>query len=281
MRKSGFVFVCTILFVFLSLADAFAFQAKVVPSEINPGDAFIIKVTGLETSEMPSAVLGNDIFYFSRCGDGCFNAIGAVSMETEPGNIIIKLNAAKKTRDLSLVVKPVTFPKINLTLSPEKVFLSPEDLKRANHEAKKLKLILKKISDRLWDGDFILPLDNQLSTKFGVIRIINKEKISPHRGLDIKGKQGDEIKAANRGRVVLAENLFFGGNTIVLDHGQGIYTIYMHLSKFRVKLEDIVSKGDVIGLVGSSGRASGPHLHFGVKVLNINANPVSLVGLDL
>ncbi len=202
-------------------------------------------------------------------------------METKPREYTVKLNVGKKKKDLNLIVKPGTFPEISLTLSPEKVFLSPEDQRKANQEAERLKSIWRKVSDRLWEGDFILPLENQFSTTFGVIRIINKEKISPHRGLDIKGKEGEEVRAANRGRVILAEELFFGGNTIVLDHGVGIYTIYMHLSKFNVKPDDIVSKGDVIGFVGSSGRASGPHLHFGVKVLNINTNPISFVELNL
>jgi len=99
--------------------------------------------------------------------------------------------------------------------------------------------------------------------------------------VDIRGKEGDRVAASNRGRVVLAEELFFGGNTVILDHGQGIFTIYMHLSSFNVKPDDLVSTGDVIGSVGSSGRSSGPHLHFGVKVLGISVNPVSFAKLRL
>jgi murein DD-endopeptidase MepM/ murein hydrolase activator NlpD len=125
----------------------------------------------------------------------------------------------------------------------------------------------------------MLPLENETSTLFGTKRILNKKRVSVHKGLDIKWEE--EVKASNSGRVVLAEELFFGGNTIILDHGQGIYTIYMHLSEFNITPEDIISKGDVIGLVGSSGRSTGPHLHFGVKVLNINTNPISLVKLNL
>lgn len=283
MRKydTVLIFLGSILLVFFTYISADAFQVEVLPSEVNPGDAFIIKVTGTKTSQLPSATLNKKLFYFSSCGKNCFIAICAVGMETKPGKYTIKLNIRKKKKDLNLIVKPVTFPEISLTLPPEKVFLSPEDQKRANQEAEKLRLIWQKISDRLWEGDFILPLENQFSTTFGVIRIINKEKISPHRGVDIKGKKGEEVRASNRGKIVLTEELFFGGSTVVLDHGQGIYTIYMHLSKFNVKPEDIVSKGDIIGFVGSSGRASGPHLHFGVKILNVSANPVSFVKLEL
>jgi murein DD-endopeptidase MepM/ murein hydrolase activator NlpD len=97
----------------------------------------------------------------------------------------------------------------------------------------------------------------------------------------MKGLEGDKVKASNSGRVVIAEELFFGGKTIVLDHGQGIYTIYMHLLRMDVNAGDVVSKGEVIGFVGSSGRATGPHLHFGAKVLNMSVNPVSLWKLHL
>ena len=89
------------------------------------------------------------------------------------------------------------------------------------------------------------------------------------------------MKASNSGSVVLAEDLFFGGNTVVLDHGLGIYTVYMHLSGFNVTPGLRVSKGDIIGFVGSSGRASGPHLHFGVKIFEINVNPASFLKLRL
>ena len=110
---------------------------------------------------------------------------------------------------------------------------------------------------------------------------MNGKWVSIHRGVDMKGKTGEEIKASNRGKVVLNEDLFFGGRTIILDHGQGVFTIYMHLSEALVKPEDMVSKGAVIGLVGSSGRATGPHLHFGVKVMDLSVNPVSLIKLKL
>jgi murein DD-endopeptidase MepM/ murein hydrolase activator NlpD len=136
-------------------------------------------------------------------------------------------------------------------------------------------------SERLWKGSFVLPLLNPLSTLFGTVRIINGETVSVHRGLDMKGLEGEEIRASNRGRVVLTEELFFGGNTVILDHGQGIFTIYMHMSQFHVRPGDLVSKNDLIGYVGSSGRSSGPHLHFGVKVTGMNANPVSIVDLKL
>jgi murein DD-endopeptidase MepM/ murein hydrolase activator NlpD len=275
------VFVMSVFLIFLIRTPANAFHAEVLPYEISPGDAFILKLTDAKTSQHPAAYLKEKQFYFSSCGKACFIAIGAVEIQTKPGVYTIKLKVGKKKKNLKLFVKHTRFPTLSLTLPEDKVFLSPEDLSRAKRESEKLQSMCQIVSDRLWEGNFILPLENHISTLFGTKRILNKTIISIHKGLDIKGKEGEEVKASNNGRVVLAQELFFGGNTIILDHGQGIYTIYMHLSGFNVKLDDIISKGDIVGFVGSSGRSTGSHLHFGVKVLNINTNPVSFVELDL
>lgn len=281
MIKWIVVFFVTLLAILFVSHSAYAFKAEVLPSKINPGDAFVVKVTGLETKGLPNAVLNNRQLYFSSCGSECFYAIGSVDVDTEPGTYYIQVNDGANKKTINLFVRKAVFPTIELTLPEKKVFLSPEDQKRADREAERLNSVWQTASERLWQGNFILPAENNISTVFGTTRIFNNKKISLHRGLDIKGKDGEAVKASNRGRVVLAEELFFGGNTIIIDHGQGIFTVYMHLSKFSVKPGYVVSKGETIGSVGSSGRASGPHLHFGVKVLNVSTNPLSIVKLAL
>jgi murein DD-endopeptidase MepM/ murein hydrolase activator NlpD len=275
------IILSSVLLIFFTYLGVDAFQPEVFPSEINPGDVFVLRIMDVETPRLPVAFFNDSPLYFSSCGEGCFVTIGAVEIEAKSGVHTIQVIVGDRKKDLNLNVVPATFPEISLTLPEEKVFLSPEDLKRAEMEEERLESIWQIISDRLWEGGFTLPLENDISTSFGTKRIINQKKISVHRGIDIRGKEGESVKASNKGKVILTEELFFGGNTVILDHGQGIFTIYMHLSKFNVKTGDIVSKGDIIGYVGSSGRASGPHLHFGVKVQNISANPVSLMGLAL
>jgi murein DD-endopeptidase MepM/ murein hydrolase activator NlpD len=274
-------FFASVLFFFFTHTFVSAFQAEVSPYEISPGDAFIITVADAKTLQLPDASLNGKPFYFSSCGKDCFIAVGAVGLETKPGAYTIQVSVGEKKTNLDLVVRHTLFPTQRLTLPRDKVFLSRENLKRVELEDERLKTIFETTTDRFWRGKFVLPLEHDVTTKFGTKRIINKKKISVHRGIDIKGKVGEEVRASNSGRVVLAEELFFGGNTVILDHGLGIYTIYMHLSKFNIKPQDIMSKGDVIGFVGSTGRSNNPHLHFGVKVLNINVNPVSIVGLGL
>ena len=272
----------TVIFIILCAHYAEAFSTEVLPSKLYPGDAFVIKVTGLEEPAGPTAMIQGRTLHFSSCGKGCFLSIGSVDIKTNPGSQRIKLRTGKKTTMLHVSVLKGRFETMNLTLPEEKVTLfSPEEIERIDREDALLDSIWKIVSERLWDGNFILPLQNQLSTPFGAKRIINNKKESLHRGLDIRGKAGEEIRASNRGRVLLTEELFFGGNTVVIDHGQAIFTVYMHMSVFNVSPGDIVSRNDVIGYVGSTGRSSGPHLHFGVKVAGINANPVSIAGLKL
>jgi hypothetical protein len=283
MRITVSVLLCSILVLFICFfhGSAEGIEAEVFPPAINQGDAFTVKVSGANPSRLPAAELSGKELSFSSCGEDCFLALGSVSIDTKPGDHMIRLNIGGHEIQLPLAVKEATFPERHLTLPDEKVFLNPEDLKRAQAEAAKLKSLWPVITDKAWEGNFILPLENSVSTAFGTKRIINQKKNSIHRGIDIRGKKGEKVKATNSARVILAEELFFGGNTIILDHGQGIYSIYMHLSAFNVKVDDIVTKGSVIGFVGSTGRSTGPHLHFGVKMLNVNTNPISLTDLGL
>jgi murein DD-endopeptidase MepM/ murein hydrolase activator NlpD len=268
-----------VLLVLLLQTPTFAFQAEVSPQDVNPGDPFVLRITGAEGP--PEALLEGRELHFSGCGEGCYLAIGAVGLETEPGTYEIAVKAGGSRETIALKANHAEFPVQRLTLPEDKVTLSPEDLKRTEEEQERLSAIWDTVSERLWEGPFVLPLKNSLSTVFGVKRIMNGKKRSAHRGIDIRGKEGEEVRASNTGRVVLAEELFYGGNTVVIDHGLGIYTIYMHLSRFFVSPGEKVARGQVIGHVGSTGRVTGPHLHFGVKVNNTAANPISFSKLPL
>lgn len=262
-------------------AEANSPRIEIAPKIIRQGDVFIIRVTGIKNSDMPSAAVAKNAIHFSMCGEGCFLGIGGISLEARTGSYPVKIKAGGKRKNLRITVKKAAFRQITMTLPEEKVILSPDMLEVVKEENNRLKSLFLSVSDRLWDGVFLIPVENTISTFFGTKRIMNKTWTSIHRGIDIKGLEGDEVRASNNGRVVLAQELFFGGNTIILDHGQGIHTVYMHLSQLHVDCGDSVSKGDVIGLLGSTGRSTGPHLHFGVKISDISVNPLSVLKLDL
>ncbi len=267
--------------VFNCTTSAFALHADIEPRNVFPGDAFMVRLSDISSSQVVSVYIGGTEIPLEGCGEGCALGIGAVGIDTLPGEKCIIVNSGPDRLTLTLSVLTPNFPEMRLKLPQEKVSLSLEDLARVKNEEEKLKEIWQQISPRLFQGDFILPLPNPVSAVFGAKRIINDQTVSVHRGIDLKGKQGEKIRAANYGKTVLAEELFFGGNTLIIDHGAGIFTVYMHLDRFAVNRGDLVAKGDVIGFVGSSGRATGPHLHFGVKILSINTNPLSLMKLQI
>ena len=273
-----------VIFFFIFPADdldAKTLRFEISPDTINQGDAFVIRVTGVKSPFAPTATMAKNKIPFSRCGEGCFHGIGAVGIDTKTGAYLVKVRVGKARKNIRLTVRKGAFQTVTMTLPQEQVTLSPADLKLVKVENKHLKALFLATSERQWEGKFLIPVQNEISTPFGMNRIMNKTWTSIHRGVDIRGAEGEGVKASNNGKVVLAQGLFFGGNTIVLDHGQGIYTVYMHLSHMKVRCGDTVSKGDIIGLIGSTGRSTGPHLHFGVKISNVSVNPLSVLSLDL
>jgi len=272
-------FFLTLLVVLVCHAASHAAEVEVAPGRVNPGDAFMVRLTGAERE--PVGVHEGGWLNFASCGDGCFVAIGGVDLDVAAGSYEVRISEGGDIMDVALDVLHKEFPVTDITLQPEKVILSPEDEKRAEREERMLGALWAEATERLWQGKFMLPVDKGLSTAFGVKRIMNRVKTSVHKGLDMKGRQGEPVMASNRGRVALTEDLFYGGNTLVLDHGQGIYTVYMHLSKFEAATDDVVEKGDVIGAVGATGRSTGPHLHFSVKVGATSTNPVAFIRLPL
>jgi murein DD-endopeptidase MepM/ murein hydrolase activator NlpD len=178
-------------------------------------------------------------------------------------------------------VKAGHFATESLQVEQQFVEPNPEQLQRAQEEQKKLREILGRVTpDRLWQGNFRIPLDGVTAGKnFGRRRILNGQPGSPHGGVDFPATTGTPVHAAQRGHVVLAEELYFSGNTVLVDHGLGIYTFYGHLSEISVKVGDEVELGALLGKVGATGRVTGPHLHWGLTVNRARVNPLQIVNL--
>jgi len=277
--RGSVVFFSVCIFIVLSV-HAYAFDAVIAPDAIKPGDPFVVKVSGSVTE--PVAVFEGRKLAAATCGKECYFFVAATDVEAESGSSrIIRISNETKNTELQFRLAPGSFPEIHLTLAQDKVVLSPENLKRAEAEKKRLNQLFSQTNDKIWTDSFAYPLSTEVSSHFGVKRIINKKTNSIHRGIDMRAKTGDPVKAVNAGRVALAEELFFGGNTIIVDHGLGIFSIYMHLSELKVQEGDFVALGKVVGLAGSTGRSSGPHLHFGIKVQSVSVNPVSFLGLGI
>ena len=263
----------------IAASGAHAFTAKILPVELTRGDPVMVLVTN--TTGAPTVMLGKDHLPVSWCGDACWIAIGPVPLNTPPGPQRLSVAGGTLSLSLDLMVRSGEFETQHLTLPEDKVTLSPEDEARTDREAARLRALWAQEGQRLWSGDFITPLEGGISTEFGVNRIMNKKKNSVHTGLDIRGGYGTPVMAANSGRVALSDDLFYGGNTVVIDHGMGIYTVYMHLQESMVTSGQMVVKAQVIGLVGSTGRSTGPHLHYTIKVGAASINPHTMLALPL
>ena len=165
-----------------------------------------------------------------------------------------------------------------LTVEPGKVDLKKAALERVKREKKELKHIWKTASDyRFWDSGFQLPIQSDITSSFGNQRVFNGQLKGFHRGTDFRAAVGKPIMAANTGTVKLAEELFFSGNLVIIDHGTGVFSLYAHLSRIDVTAGQHIEKGQQIGLSGATGRVNGPHLHWGIKVNNTYVDPIQFM----
>jgi Peptidase family M23 len=180
-----------------------------------------------------------------------------------------------------VTVRAGKFATERLQVQPKYVEPIPEEIKRAEEERDRLRALFAKVTpERLWQGRFRVPLDGvSAGGNFGRRRILNGQPGSPHSGMDFPAPAGTPVHAAQRGRVVLAEEFFFSGNTVVIDHGLGIYTFYGHLSSIRAKAGDLIEAGAILGESGATGRVTGPHLHWGLTVNRARVNPLEIVAL--
>lgn len=213
-------------------------------------------------------------------------ALLGVDLEKLPGTypLLTHVTVAKGNPASCTVQIPVRkgrFATESLHVGQEFVEPDPEQIKRANEERDQLRHIFDQVTpQKLWAGKFRVPLDGVTTgSNFGKRRILNGRPGSPHGGVDFPATTGTSVHAAQSGRVALAQELFFSGNTVVVDHGLGIYTFYGHLSAMDVKVGDTVDSGQALGKVGATGRVTGPHLHWGLTIERARVNPLQLVQL--
>ncbi len=272
------IIVCCLLPVFASAETALPPEIITEPATPGPGD--IMVVTVMNAKGPVTGMFNGKNIYFNPSGDAS-KAIVAIDYFTEPAKYDLDILASGIVLKKTVEVIKKEYKVQRLTLPKDMVELSPENEARVEREQKRMAAIWPHENGRSWNGDFVNPLEGEIITPFGVRRIINNVPKSPHTGIDVAGEKGDKIRAPNSGVVVLVDKQFFSGTSVVLDHGQGIYTMFFHLSKVLVKQGQAVRKGDVIALLGSTGRATGPHLHWGVRIQGARVDPLELVHLKL
>jgi murein DD-endopeptidase MepM/ murein hydrolase activator NlpD len=258
------------------------------PTRLVNGTPLVFRVTTPKPVHTLSASwLGHQIEFTFDAPHKQWFALAGVSLETKAGVYPLELHAEGSdgkpvSFENKLRVERQRYPRAVLKVPPRYTAPSPEDKQEIEKDKAIKDEAFKTLSpDREWTGSFAPPVNAAISDVFGVERVFNGSVQSTHQGLDFRAPTGISVAAVNSGRVILAQPLFFEGNCVVIDHGQGLLTLYLHLSKFSVKEGDEVKKGQEIGRSGGTGRATGPHLHLAVRWQGVYLNPQVLLKLSL
>ena len=252
------------------------------------GQVLVVKVKGEDqATEVKGTFLKRTIPFFRefRPGEsaGYIGLLG-IDMQDEPGTyeltVEIKQGEQVKRLSFNVLVTKEQFTVEHLTLPKDKVDLDEKAAARWKAEQEQVKQALAENSRlKLWHSNFVEPVNGKRTGIFGSVRIMNGQPRNPHNGEDIGAPLGADVVATNDGIVRITVDHIFSGKGIFVDHGLGLYTMYFHLSEVSVKDGDPVTAGQIIGKVGATGRATGPHLHWGVKINGARVNPYSLLDL--
>ena len=224
------------------------------------------------------------LFWKDNPTETLFRAYAGIDIEAHPGAQQLHIEGQLPDGKPVTCAAPFTirtghYRVEKLTVAEEFVRPPPDEAARVKEEGERLHAIYEQASpERLWTGAFRFPLAGpRRGGNFGTRRVLNGEQRAPHSGLDIPAASGTPVRATQNGRVALAEPLYLSGDTVVIDHGLGLYSLYFHLSEIDVKQGDDVSAGALIGRVGATGRVTGPHLHWGLIVNEAKVNPLEIL----
>jgi murein DD-endopeptidase MepM/ murein hydrolase activator NlpD len=263
----------------------------VCPDSVGIGEPFLVRV------ELPRSVAKASLTFLGRstplelrmqkAGQEAVALLGSDVLDARPGRRVVAVRltdaAGGKARILKASVELVHVkrPVESLTLDPAMVNPPASELARIALERAQVRASLSGVSaKRLWSLPLSHPVPGELSSMYGIGRVLNGQPRSPHRGQDLEAETGDPVSAAADGVVALTGHFYYAGNSVYLDHGQGLFTMYFHLSELRVTPGEHVARGQVLGLAGATGRSTRSHLHFGVSTLGRLVDPAPLFLYD-
>ena len=247
------------------------------------GEVARIQLRGANSgSEMKGSWQGQPVEFFKIDGEHYGSLVG-IDLKLAPGTYPLEVvvnspgnRTLTKSRSITVVDKDYGLQR--LTLPANMVTLDSATLKRVKKEGAKFsRLWYTQSPKRYWRGNFVRPVPGKLTTPFGLRRILNGEPRNPHSGVDLRATEGEPVRATNHGKVVLVGDFYFHGKAVVIDHGWGLYSMYFHLSQLKVSEGDFIGKNRAIGHAGSTGRATGPHLHWGVRIGGARVDPFALL----
>jgi murein DD-endopeptidase MepM/ murein hydrolase activator NlpD len=280
---------CLTVLLALSLAAAQADEAALQVSHrarrVAPGEVVLVTVRArAAVTDVQGRWFGEVVRFYKDAG-GAWQGLAPIDLGVRAGRYTLAITANTETggtvmRDYVLAVQSRAFPVRRLTVAPEFANPPPGTIARIEREQHTVEGIFSaRSSDRLWTQPFAVPVPGSATSSFGRRTLVNGEPRSPHSGTDFQADAGTPVHAPNRGRIVLAADLYFAGQTVILDHGDGLYSYLAHLSEITVQEGDVVERGDRVGLSGATGRVTGPHLHWTMRFGRARVDPLSLVSV--
>ncbi len=249
-----------------------------------PGELLVFTIAAAPTvEELRVSVLGRTVPVFA-IAEGRYQALAGIDLEQKPGRFTATVSGTERGQPVRaarpFVIAAKTFPTRNLTVLPDYVNPPPDVMGRINRDSELLReTYAKSAATRQWAEPFVRPVTQAANSVFGSRSVYNGQPRSPHAGADFLSPAGTPIHAPNAGRVAVARDLYFTGNTVIIDHGLGVFSVLAHLSKIDVQEGDQITAGQTVGLVGATGRVTGPHLHWGVLVNGARVDPLSVLAL--
>lgn len=249
-----------------------------------PGEAVVVTLTVPPPAvDVRVRVFDRTVAAFPLEG-GQWRALVGIDLDQRAGAYALEAQAIEgqhvRTATRRLTVQRRTFPTRVLQVAPD--FVNPPKDVQARIDADRQftqAVYSQSATTRLWTSPFVRPVPQAANSRFGTRSVFNGERRSPHAGTDFLSPTGTPIHAPNAGRVVAARDLYFTGNTVIIDHGLGVFSLFAHLSKLDATEGQSVAPGDVVGLVGATGRVTGPHLHWAMAVAGARVDPLSLLAL--
>jgi murein DD-endopeptidase MepM/ murein hydrolase activator NlpD len=265
----------------LPLAQADAVHVSLNARAQRPGELVVVSIAGPAAADMVRVrAFDRDVAAY-RAADGGWRALVGIDLDVKPGTYPVFVEAGATRRIVEeLHVQPRAFRTRRLTV--DEAFVTPpsSEAERIAREARLLERVWQSSAvDRLWTKPFVRPVPQPANSAFGTRSIFNGKPRNAHGGADFLSPAGTPIHAPNAGRVVVARSLYFSGNTIVIDHGVGLFSMLAHLSATDVAEGDTVTAGQIVGRVGATGRVTGPHLHWAVRAAGARVDPLSLLAL--
>ncbi len=253
------------------------------PLEAFQGDILEVEVGGADLLDVDGR-LGKERIYFQPSQNGTYTALVGVDVEAKPSTVTLLLHAfssggRQKQNRIPLKIRAKSYHKESFKVPPSFDQMSPETLAEIRREqAAFARAFGNAEPQRFWSLPFLRPVPQEASaSSFGSRRTINGVPRAPHSGTDLSAPAGTPVLATNHGKVVLVGNFFFAGGSVVIDHGGGLFSMYFHLSEFKVGEGAMVRRGDVVALSGDTGRVTGAHLHWGVRLNNTRVDPLVLL----